>query len=306
MGDRKLREWRGVKPVAAPGGVAITTRLRTSVDDEWVLDRVAAHVGRLRCADLAANACREPVDPRLSVEQRRAVRRGRLNARKKALTAQSSARWANAIIAGNDDQYRLARDAQYRHIIGLRAAITTIEKRLAAPTTDTLTVGERKARRKAKAPKGYAMQAERHAKQQRLQHLRAELARVEQDRAHGRVHVVEGGKRLARARHHLEAAGLTVDGWRDRWQAARYRITANGSPDEPFGNLTITVTPPTGRSVSGCRNRWNTSRTPRGAATCSRAARCSPTEAGNGCSGSSAAIRCPTPSPDARDGPAGI
>jgi hypothetical protein len=47
------------------------------------------------------------------------------------LTAESSARWANAIIAGNDAQYRLARDAQHRHIRGLKAAISTIEKRLA-------------------------------------------------------------------------------------------------------------------------------------------------------------------------------
>ncbi len=36
---------------------------------------------------------------------------------------------------------------------------------------------------------------------------------------------------------------MTVDQWRQRWTAARWRITANGSPDEPFGNLTITVTP---------------------------------------------------------------
>ncbi|MCA2247505.1 hypothetical protein JF729_06805 [Mycobacterium intracellulare] len=243
MTDRKLREWRGVKPVAAPSGVAIMTRLRTSVDDERVLDRMAAHLGRLRRTDLAATACRELVDPRLSVEERRRVRRGRLNARKKALTAQSSARWANAIIAGNDDQYRLARDAQHRHIIGLRAAIATIEKRLTARSADMLTVAERKARRKAKEPKGYASQAERYAKQRRLQHLRAELARAEQDRVHGRVHVVEGGKRLARTRHHLETAEITVDEWRDRWEAARWRISANGSPDEPFGNLTITVTP---------------------------------------------------------------
>jgi hypothetical protein len=48
----------------------------------------------------------------LSAEEGRQVRRDRLNTRKKALTAQSSARWANAIIAGNDDQYRLARDVQ--------------------------------------------------------------------------------------------------------------------------------------------------------------------------------------------------
>ncbi|MBV9169627.1 MAG: hypothetical protein JOZ81_06055 [Chloroflexi bacterium] len=46
------------------------------------------------------------------------LRRDRLNTRKKGLTAASSARWADAIIAANDDQYRLARDAQYRHFIG--------------------------------------------------------------------------------------------------------------------------------------------------------------------------------------------
>jgi hypothetical protein len=62
------------------------------------------------------------------------------------LTAQSSARWANAIIGANDEQYR-PRDAQRRHIIGLRAAIATLEKRLAAPTGDTLTTAERTARR---------------------------------------------------------------------------------------------------------------------------------------------------------------
>lgn len=57
------------------------------------------------------------------------------------------------------------------------------------------------------------------------------------------MHVVEGGKRLAKSRHHLEAAGLTVGQWRQRWDCARYRIEAIGSADEPFGNLTITVAP---------------------------------------------------------------
>jgi hypothetical protein len=243
MTARTLREWRGVKPVAAPSGVSITTRLRTTAEDERVLDAVAAHLGRLRRADLAATSQREPVDSQVAAEERRQVRRDRLNARKKALTAQSSARWANAIIAANDDQYRLARDAQYRHIIGLRAATATIEKRLAAPTMDTLTATERKTRRKAKEPKGYATQAERFAKQQRLQHLRAGLAHAEADRANNTVHVTEGGERLSHIRHHLDDAGLSIDGWRDTWDAARYRITANGSPDEPFGNLTTTLTP---------------------------------------------------------------
>lgn len=243
MTARELRPWRGVKPVAAPTGVAIHTRLHTTPDDARVLDMVAAHLGRLRRADLTTVSCRGPVDPELDAGERRQVRRDRLNARKKELTGRSSARWANAIIAANDDQCRLARDAQYRHIVSLRAAIATIEKRLAAPTTDTPMAAERKARRKAKSVKGYASQAERFAKQQRLQHLRGELARVQADRSAHWVRVVEGGKRLATTRHHLDDAGLSIDQWRDQWEAARYRITANGSPDEPFGNLTITVTP---------------------------------------------------------------
>jgi hypothetical protein len=126
MNNRELREWRGVKPVAAPCGVAIGARLRTTAADERVLDAVAAHLGRLRRADLTAVCRPEPLPADLAADERRQVRRERLNARKKALTAQSSARWANAIIAGNDDQYRLARDAQFRHLMGLKAAIATI------------------------------------------------------------------------------------------------------------------------------------------------------------------------------------
>jgi hypothetical protein len=216
--------------------------LRTSAQDERVLDLVAEHVGRLRRADLARVVRPEPVGPVVDGDGLRQARRDRLNARKSGLTAQSSARWANAIIAGNDDQYRLARDAQYRHIAGLRAAIATITKRLAAPTVDSLTAVQSKVRR-GRGVKGYATRAERFQKQRRLQHLRGELARAEADQAANQVRIVEGGKRLAKSRHHLDAAGLDLAQWRDRWVAARHPITANGSGDEPFGNLTVTVTP---------------------------------------------------------------
>jgi IS605 OrfB family transposase len=243
MTAQKLRQWRGVKPVAGPCGVAITTRLQTTPADERVLDLVAEHLGWLRHADLATIAHPRPLDPAMDGSAKRQERRNRLNNRKKALTVESSARWANAIIAGNDAQFRLARDAQHRHIIGLRAAITTIEKRLAQPIGDCLTPGQRHARRTAQRPKGYATQAERFAKQQRLQRLRAELGRVTTDRDNNRVHVTEGGKRLGNTRHNLAAANLTLPEWRDEWHCARYRIEANGSGDEPFGNLTITVTP---------------------------------------------------------------
>jgi hypothetical protein len=233
----------GVKPVAAPAGVAITTRLRTTPEDECVLDLVAQHLGRLRRADLTTVCRPSPLPADLDIDARRHARRDRLNTRKAGLTAQSSARWANAIIAANDDQYRLSRDAHDRHIAGLRAAIATIEKRLAQPTGDTLTVAERKSGRHTKAPRGYGTQAERFAKQRRVQHLRCELTRVRADRAVDRVRVVEGGKRMAKTRHNLDTAGLTAAQWRDRWDAARNRIQAKVSTDEPFGNLTITVTP---------------------------------------------------------------
>ncbi|HEX9497883.1 MAG TPA: hypothetical protein VF926_05750 [Mycobacterium sp.] len=109
-----------MKPVAGPCGVAITTRLWTTPDDEHVLDLVAEHLGRLRRADLARVCHPVPLDPNLDGRAKLLVRRDRLNTRKKALTAESSARWANAIIAANDAQYRLARDVQHRHRPGTR------------------------------------------------------------------------------------------------------------------------------------------------------------------------------------------
>ncbi len=87
MTARKLRQWRGVKPVAGPCGVAITTRLRTTPDDEYVLDLVAEHMGRLRRADLAAITRPKPLDRSMDEAAKRQARRDRLNIRKKALTA---------------------------------------------------------------------------------------------------------------------------------------------------------------------------------------------------------------------------
>jgi len=239
----KLREWRGVKPVPGPSGAAITTRLRTTPEDDSVLDAVAAHLGRLRRADLA-HVCR-PVPAALSLddEARRQARRDVLNARKQAITAESSSRWAGTIIRASDDQYRLARQSQARYIISLGAAISSIEKRLAQPTGDMLAREDRKTRKGQTRTKGYATQAERFQKQRRLQSLRAELGHVMEDRDAKLTRVVDGGKRLAKTRHNLSTAGLDEAEWRERWACARWRIEANGSGDEPFGNLTITVTP---------------------------------------------------------------
>ena len=72
--------------------------------------------------------------------------------------------------------------------------------------------------------KGYPTQAERFQKQRRLQHLRAELARAEADRDDIRVRVTDGTKRLAKTRHHLDAAGSPHSAVAREVGAARYRM----------------------------------------------------------------------------------
>jgi hypothetical protein len=125
--------------------------------------------------------------------------------RKRRLTAGSSSRWAGAITRSTEDQVRLAGRNLAAEQRSLEARIQRIEARLAMP------IGGREGR-----VRGYATQAERYAKQQRLQRLRHRLARAEQQWDAGRVRVCRGGRRLARARHNLAPAGLTQEQWRWR------------------------------------------------------------------------------------------
>lgn len=57
------------------------------------------------------------------------------------------------------------------------------------------------------------------------------------------MHVVRGGKRLARARQNLQAAQVTEVAWRDQWEAERWFLAADGESGRRFGNETIRVTP---------------------------------------------------------------
>jgi IS605 OrfB family transposase len=90
--------------------------------------------------------------------------------------------------------------------------------------------------------RGYASRGEWHAKSRRLQMLKDRLAVVEADWAAGRVRVVRGGTRLAHLRHHLAAAGLSEQAWRERWQAQRMFLAADGESGKRFGNETIRIT----------------------------------------------------------------
>jgi hypothetical protein len=208
--------------VAPPPGARVQTRLRPSQHDAAVLGMVGEYLGGLAGSDLARRCAVGPgADGRAE--------------RKRALTAQSSSRWAGAITRTSNDQWRRG----WRNLLdvraGLRRAIRVIQLRLAVP------VGGRTGR-----TRGYATAAERYAKQQRLQHLQAQLAQVERRRGQGRVSVVRGGRRLAKVRHRLIDARLTKGQWRQCWTAERWFLTADGEAHKPFGNETIRVHPEEG------------------------------------------------------------
>ena len=101
----------------------------------------------------------------------------------------------------------------------LDAGIATIRHRLSLPVADKGRKG---------APGGYRSRQEWHAKTRRLATLEACRRVVAADRDAGGVSVVAGGRRLANTRHNLADAGLTVAQWRERWEAARMFLSADG------------------------------------------------------------------------------
>lgn len=219
-----LREVAASFVVPGPSGVAVRTRLKelTGADEE-VLRLVGAHLGTLAGRDLKAR-CRDGLGHGTEAWA----------VRKRELTPQASARWAGSITKATHDQWALARRCARARIQSLEAGIRTLAHRLSLP------VGEKGTRR---APGGYRSRREWHAKARRLRALEDRLARERADWEAGRVRVVRGGKRLARTRHHLSAAQLTVGGWRERWEAARWFLQADGESGKRHGNETIRISP---------------------------------------------------------------
>ncbi len=127
-----------------------------------------------------------------------------------------------------------ARRCQPAHVQGLEVGIKTVMHRLSLP------LGRRALK---KSPGGYRSKREWHAKARRLHVLEDRLAAERADREAGLVHVVRGGKRLARIRHHLDAAQLTEDQWRELWEAERWFLAADGESGKRYGNDTFRVSP---------------------------------------------------------------
>ena len=214
-----MRSIRTSFVLAPPTGARIRTRLRLTTVDEATLLAVGRHLGHLAGADLASRC-------RLGKGENHRT------ARKRALTSDSSSRWAGSITRTSDDQWERAYENLRDRRRSLQNACRAIDSRLKVP------VGQRQGR-----VRGYATHAQRFAKQGRLQHLKAKLAEVDGLLAMGHVSICRGGRRLAQHRHALEETGLSEPEWRSRWQAERLFLTADGEAVKPWGNETIRVHP---------------------------------------------------------------
>jgi hypothetical protein len=205
--------------VAPPSGVRVRTRLLPSSEDEAVLRALGAHLGRLMGVDLARRCGQGRLDAGAAASRRE---------RKRSLTPACSSRWAGAITRAAEDAWRLAERNLVAEARSLRARVSRIRRRLAVPC------GQRRGR-----IRGYASAAERFEAQRRLQVLVARLVGVEVRLAEGRLSICRGGRGLARLRHHLDRSTLSDGQWRDRWEATRWFLTADGEADKAWGNETI-------------------------------------------------------------------
>ncbi|MEJ1201431.1 MULTISPECIES: IS200/IS605 family accessory protein TnpB-related protein [unclassified Streptomyces] len=219
-----LREVAAPFVVPGPTGVTVRTRLKhLTAEDEKVLRLVGDHFGSLASRDLKARcAAGLGHDTEQWAE------------RKRTLTNEASSRWAGSITKATHDQWALARRGQLAHIHSLEAGVRTITHRLSLP------MGKKGSKR---VPGGYGSRQEWFAKSRRLRVLDERLQAARDDWDAGMVRVVRGGKGLLNTRHHLDAAQLTEPEWRQRWEAGRRFLQADGESGKRFGNETIRVTP---------------------------------------------------------------
>ena len=222
--ERRLRVIDAPFVALGPSGVAVRDRLKhLTAGDEQVLRLVGEHLGRLASGDLAAR-CRDGLEHSADTWA----------ARKQGLTGASSSRWAGSITKATHDQWALSRRCQLAHIQSLEAGIRTLKHRLSQPLREKGT---------KRAPGGYRSRNEWFHKSRRLKALEHRLDAARADREAGVVHVVRGGRKLLSNRHNLQAAGLTEAEWRERWEAKRWFLQADGESGKRYGNETIRVTP---------------------------------------------------------------
>jgi IS605 OrfB family transposase len=239
MGMRALRRIGDPVIAATPAGVRIRTRIHPSAAEAQALAGIGEYLGSVYRSELSGRVGLGRLD-----RKQHAAWRAR---RKQALTAVSSSRWAGAITRAVQDQYQLGMRGLAEHVTELRAAVAVLQARCVlrpgelAPADGDGGGGQRDPRRGRRRARGYRSAAERFTKTRRLAILRQRLAGSEEALAAGRPSVTVGGKRLWRTRNHLDNAGMTAGQWRDRWDASRMFLTADGESGKAGGNETIRV-----------------------------------------------------------------
>lgn len=237
--------------VAPPKALNAPAKLRTTPTDHDVLTQIGLFLGQLKCkdwVDLLAQQATEAehkdrvADKSQTKEDRqrhrtelKKIRKVHKRARRSWLTQQATARWADAIMAANDQQLGLSTRNLYADRRALRASIRTLKRRLSAPVGEKTEHGVR----------GYATKHEHAMKQIRLDHKESRLLETQHriDARHPSVQF--GGKDLAQKRNSITDEHDLFD-WRCRRLAERMFLKAPGDRNASFGNQTIRCNPASG------------------------------------------------------------
>jgi len=223
----------------------IRTRLRVSAADRAVIVALGTHLGRLARADLATRS-RAGLDHN---EKGWAER-------KRAITKESSSRWAGAITKASNDAYATARRNQLRQQADLARAIATLEAKVALPCHSAQERRDLHASRAGrKLSFGYRSSPELAMKRARLQPLRGRKANLDREVEAGRVHITRGGKSLLRHRLHLDRRGSP------RSSGGRYGMPPGGGSPPTASPRRALATRPSGSARKGswrwtCPSRW--------------------------------------------------
>lgn len=229
MGERRaLRRIGDPVVAAAPAGARIRTRIHLTESEAAAVAAIGSFLGSVYRAELASRV----ESGRLDHMGHRAWRARR----KQVLSAVSSSRWAGAITRAVEDQYQLGMRALSAHVVDLERAVEVLEARCALRPGEQGSSGVR-----GRRLGGYRSASERFAKTRRLAVLRSRLVTAQDALGAGRPSITVGGKRLWRTRAHLDEADMTEEHWRDRWDAARMFLTADGESGKAGGNETIRV-----------------------------------------------------------------
>lgn len=221
---------------AGPAGVRVRTRLHLTEEEAATLGEVGMFLGSVYRRELAH---------RITLGRMDRKQHGRWRAeRKQAITVVASSRWAGAITRTVEDQYQLGMRALTAEVTDVRTAIGVLEQRCAlrpgevAAPADVVGGPRRHSRRPVR---GYASAAQRFSKTRRLAALRSRLVDAQTALHAGRASITVGGNRLWRTRQHLDVAEMSEQHWRDRWDAARMFLVADGETGKTGGNETIRV-----------------------------------------------------------------